>query len=67
MKMYLTPAEAAEYIGVSKSLLSQQRQKGIGCNYIRVGDAKTKAVILYKRTDLDQWLEQYRILTTGGA
>lgn len=67
MKMYLTPAEAAEYVGMSKSLLSQQRQKGIGCNYIRVGSAKTKAVILYKRTDLDDWLEQYRILTTGGA
>ena len=62
-KMYLMPTEAADYIGVSKSLLSQPRQRGTGCNDIHIGDVKTKAAILYNHTDLDQWLEQYHILT----
>lgn len=66
-KEYLTPAEASEYTGVSTSLLSKLRQRGTGCTYIRIGDSRTKAVIRYKRTDLDKWLEDYKIKTLGGA
>lgn len=65
MKTYLTPAEAAEYAGVSKSLLSQHRQRGTGCTYIRVGDSRTKAKILYRRSDLDKWLSNFIVKTTG--
>lgn len=66
-KEYLTPQEAAEYSGISTSLLSKLRQRGTGCAYIRLGDSKTKAVIRYKRADFDAWLENYKIKTIGGA
>ncbi|MBE0470403.1 MAG: helix-turn-helix domain-containing protein [Methyloprofundus sp.] len=65
MKAYLTPAEAAEYAGISKSLLSKHRQSGTGCPYIRVGDSKTKAKVLYKKTEIDKWLNNFIVKTTG--
>lgn len=67
MKEYLTTAEAAAYTGISASKLSKLRQLGTGSKYIRIGDSKTKAVIRYKRSDLDEWLENNRIQTVGGA
>lgn len=66
-KEYLTPAEASDYTGVSVSLLSKLRQRGTGCTYVRIGDSRTKAVIRYKRADLDTWLETYKIKTIGGV
>lgn len=67
MKEYLTTAEAATYTGISASKLSKLRQRGTGAKYIRIGESKTKAVIRYKRSDLDDWLYRNQIQTTGGA
>lgn len=67
IKEYLTTAEASEYSGISKSKLSKMRHAGTGCKYIRIGDSKTKAVIRYRRKDLDEWLERNLIKTIGGA
>lgn len=67
MKEYLTTSEAAKYSGLSVSLLSKLRQRGTGCAYTRIGDSKTKAVIRYKRSDLDAWMSQNKIQTIGGA
>lgn len=63
---YLTAAQAAEYTGISRSQLAKLRHNGRGCTYIRIGDSPTKAIIRYRRADLDQWLEQNLIQTTGG-
>jgi hypothetical protein len=67
IKEYLTPSEASQYTGVSVSLLSKLRQRGTGCTYIRIGESKTKAVVRYRKTDLDEWLNNNRIKTIGGA
>ncbi|MGN0887237.1 MAG: helix-turn-helix transcriptional regulator [Candidatus Spyradenecus sp.] len=63
---YLTASEAAEYTGISRSQLAKLRHTGRGCAYIRIGESSTKALIRYRRVDLDQWMEQYLIRTTGG-
>ncbi len=65
-KLYLSAKEASEYTGISIPKLARLRLEGRGCSYIRLGDSKTKAVIRYRRADLDQWLEQNMIRTTGG-
>lgn len=66
MKEYLTAQQAAEYTGISRSQLAKLRHTGRGCTYIRIGDSPTKAIIRYRKADLDQWLEQNLIQTTGG-
>lgn len=66
MKEYLTANEAAEYTGISKSQLAKLRHTGRGCAYVRIGESSTKALIRYRKTDLDKWLEQNLIRTTGG-
>lgn len=65
-KNYLTTAEAAEYTGISKAQLSKLRQQGRGCPYSRIGDSRTKAMIRYKVSDLDAWMDSHSIVTTGG-
>lgn len=67
MKFYLTPAEAAEYSGISVSTLSKLRQRGTGCEYVRIGKSQTKAVVLYKKAELDKWLSAHKVKTTGGG
>jgi excisionase family DNA binding protein len=66
LKQYLTVGEAAEYTGISRSQLAKLRHNGRGCPYIRVGDSPTKAIIRYRKSDLDQWLQTNMIQTTGG-
>lgn len=67
MKRYLTTTEAAEYTGISASKLAKLRHQGTGAKYIRIGCSKTKAVIRYKQSDLDEWLEDNKIQTLGGV
>lgn len=67
MSEYLSAKQAASYTGISLSKLSKLRQTGRGCQYIRIGDSSTKAKILYKKTDLDNWLLKYTVKTFGGA
>lgn len=66
LKEYLSAKEAAEYTGISVPKLARLRLEGKGCAYIRIGDSKTKAIVRYKRLDLDHWLERNKIRTTGG-
>lgn len=65
-KEYMTVQEASEYTGISRSQLAKLRYNGRGCTYIRIGDSPTKALIRYRKKDLDRWLEQNLIQTTGG-
>lgn len=66
MKNYLSPQEAAEYTGISRGKLAKLRYMGSGCPYIKIGESPTKALIRYRLEDLDMWMEQNMIRTTGG-
>lgn len=66
LKEYLSAQEAADYTGISKAKLAKLRHAGSGCRYIRIGDSPTKALIRYRKEDLDAWLERNLIHTTGG-
>lgn len=65
-KEYLSPQEASVYCGISVPKLAKLRSTGSGCPYIRIGDSKTKAIVRYRRFDLDRWLETNLIRTSGG-
>jgi len=62
LKICLTEVEAAEYIGMSRSFLRQDRMHGIRANrtpgpsFIRIGKS-----IRYLKADLDSWLLQHRV------
>jgi hypothetical protein len=61
-----TEAQAAEYIGMSRSFLRQARMNGDldnrtpGPPYIRIGRS-----IRYLLDDLDAWLEEFRVNQGG--
>ena len=61
-KRGFTEEQAAEYLGVSRSFLRQDRMNGVrehrtpGPKYIRMG----KRAIRYLKEDLDAWLNQWR-------
>jgi excisionase family DNA binding protein len=50
---FLTPKQAAAYLRVSKSYLDKLRVYGGGPKFLRFGRK-----ILYRRSDLDRWVEQ---------
>ena len=47
----LTPQQAADAIGISKSTLAKLRLKGDGPNYLTIGKA-----ILYRPDDIEEWM-----------
>ncbi len=51
---------AARYIGIAPSTLGKMRRRGDGPAYIKAG--KT---VLYRKADLDAWLEQHRRYSTS--
>lgn len=61
-KRAFTEAEAAEYLGLSRSFLRQSRSTGplpdrtIPPPHIRIG----KRAVRYLKEDLDQWLDNFR-------
>lgn len=65
-KCVLTEIEAAKYIGMSRSFLSQDRMNGYrdgrtqGPDYMKLGRA-----IRYHKDDLDKWLLKNRIIRTA--
>lgn len=63
---YMTTAQAAIYTGISQAKLEKLRYTGRGCPYIRLGTSPTKAVVRYRKSDLDKWLSDNTIKTTGG-
>ena len=52
-KIWLTPAEAAEYIGVSEGTLANYRSKGLPPKY-----SKPIGKVYYFKEDLDNFLKQ---------
>lgn len=62
MKNTLTEKEAAEYIGMSRSFLRQDRMNGYretrtrGPDYLKFGRA-----IRYRKEDLDAWLMEHLV------
>lgn len=53
MSILLTPTEAANYLGVSPSLLERWRSKKKGPLFYRL----SRKIVRYKKSDLDQYLE----------
>lgn len=64
---YMTTAEAARYTGISQAKLEKLRYTGGGCSYIRLGTSPTKAIVRYRKADIDEWLSKNLIRTTGGV
>ena len=66
MKNILTEKEAAEYIGMSRSFLRQDRMNGYratrtpGPQFLKIGRS-----IRYLKEDLQAWLLQHRINRIG--
>lgn len=62
IKHCLTEQEAAQYIGMSRSFLRQNRMNGLignrtpGPPYVKIGRS-----VRYQLSDLNIWLEQHRI------
>lgn len=59
----LTPREAAEYVRQSTNLLAQLRFKGQGPKYLK----PTPRTVLYRRSDLDAWLNASERTSTAGV
>jgi len=53
---YLRRRDACRYLGVSLRCLSDLQRKH-KLPFLKLG----RRLVLFKRTDLDQWLEQYRL------
>lgn len=61
-KRYLSPRQAAQYLGISTHLLQKWRSQGIGVPYVKLGDTKS-AHIRYCIDDLDEYIENKKIKT----
>jgi hypothetical protein len=65
-KRALKEKEAAEYIGMSRSFLRQDRMNGYRDGRKRGPDfVKTGRTILYRKEDLENWLLQHLIQRTS--
>jgi hypothetical protein len=53
---WMTPKQAAEYIGRTVKALSHLRAVTRGPRFSKVGK-----IVRYRRADLDAWLEQHKI------
>jgi excisionase family DNA binding protein len=53
---YLTKAEAAEYLGISARWLEELRRGSNPPPAFKIGQR-----LLFRRSELDAWVEQYRI------
>ena len=52
----MTPRQLAKYLESSISALSQYRALGTGPEYFKIGK-----MVRYRKSDVNQWLEQQRI------
>jgi len=50
--VHMRPAQAAQYLGVSKSFLDQGRVSGTGPKYVKL----SPTVVIYRRGDLDTFV-----------
>jgi predicted DNA-binding transcriptional regulator AlpA len=58
---HMRPAQAAEYLAVSKSFLDQARVAGTGPRFVKI----SSSLVIYRRTDLDAWLAARVIASTS--
>jgi predicted DNA-binding transcriptional regulator AlpA len=56
------PAVAAEYVGLSESMLAKMRCLGGGPTYLKLGRA-----VRYRQDDLDAWLNARRVRHSSDA
>ncbi len=59
---YLTPNQAAEYLGLSTSTLAKMRHRGDGPRFFKVGNR-----VRYSVTDLDAFMETAAATSTSVA
>ena len=59
---YLSPKDAAKYIGVSLDLLQKWRTLGIGIPYIKLGESSS-SLVRYDIDDLNNYLASLKIKT----
>jgi excisionase family DNA binding protein len=59
---YLSPKEAAKYLGVSVGLLQKWRNNGVGIPFIKLGDS-TSSIIRYNIDELNKYLQSKTIKT----
>lgn len=52
-KLYLTPEEAAQKLGITRRTMDKWRTNGIGPKYIKVG----KKMIGYRESDLIEFID----------
>lgn len=57
----MRPAQAAKYLGVSKSFLDQARVAGTGPKYSKI----SPTLVIYRRADLDAFLIERTIRSTS--
>jgi hypothetical protein len=54
----LTPKETALILGTTEKTLSGQRNKGIGCKYIKLGPHR-KSSVRYREDDIQAYTESF--------
>lgn len=62
LKLTLTPAQVTDATGIATSTLSMWRSRGIGPNYVRLGERK-KSRIVYRVEDLDAFFAAHVVKT----
>ena len=58
-KLHLRTPEAAEYLGLSTSLLEKMRFRGGGPRYAKLG-----RLVVYAISDLDSWVNAHKQTST---
>ncbi|WP_296204142.1 helix-turn-helix domain-containing protein [uncultured Hyphomicrobium sp.] len=61
---YLTVEEAARFVRLSVKTLAKLRVSGGGPRFIKAGIGR-RAKVLYRRTDLDDWLASLSFASTS--
>ncbi len=59
---YMTTAEVAEFLGVSKIKLTQDRARNLGISYVRLGRS-----IRYERATVEAYLKEHTVHATPKA
>lgn len=62
--LFLTSAEAADYLRISRFTLEGMRVKGTGPRYLKAGPGK-RAKVLYRQGDIDAWLARFEYGSTS--
>jgi hypothetical protein len=61
---FLTTVEAAEILRLKPRTLEALRVEGTGPRYYKIGPGKRSRVV-YRRTDLDEWVAQFAFRSTS--